>query len=133
MWWKFSPLDSETTLDVNQTQGASTEETVDNQTKPIIGSEATLDVSNTQATSTKETVSVSSVLSNSSEISVPPLNENALKSDHSATMRNQMQDQSFMNYLNRLIGMISSPKNKRKFQKRVIDQVNKEIDNDQLR
>ena len=117
----------------SQTQGASTEETVNNQTKPIIGSEATLDVSNTQATSTKETVSVSSVLSNSSETSVPPLNENALKSDHSAIMRNQMQDQSFMNYLNRLIGMISSPKNKRRFQKQVIDQVNKEIDNDQLR
>ena len=133
---KFSTLDSETTLDISQTKTTSTEEMVNNQTKPITGSEATLDVSQTQATSTKETVSVasvSSVLSDSSETSVPPLNDNALNSDQSAIMRNQMQDQSFMNYLNRLIGMISSPKNKRRFQKQVIDQVNKEIDNDQLR
>ena len=101
-----------------------------------MGSESTLDISQTQATLTKETVTVStssSVLSYSSEISVPPLNENALNSDQSAIMRNQMQDQSFMNYLNRLMGMMSSPKNKRRFQKHVINKVNNELDKDHLK
>ena len=132
----MSTLDSETTLDISQTKATSTEETDNNQTKPTMGSEATLDISQTQATLTKETVTVStssSVLSYSSETSVLPLNENAWKSDQSANVRNQMEDQSFLNYLKRLMGMMSSPKNKRRFQKHVIDQVNNELDKDHLK
>ena len=105
---------------------------VSTQTNPTSVSDSTLDVSQTQATLTKETASVSSissVLSDSSEISVSPPSENDLNSDQSAIMRNQMQDQSFLSYLTRLMGMISSPKSKRMFQKQVIDQVNKKIDN----
>ena len=88
----------------------------------ILVTDTTNDVSQTQATITEVTV-------NQIQSSVTPLNDNFFNSDQSAIIGDQMQDQSFITYLKRLMGMLSNRKNKRRFQKQVINLVNNEIDN----
>ena len=87
-----------------------------------------LDFVASQEVSTTETTA-STPMEESLSSSLPRSHDNALRFDRLATAGDQMQDQSFMKYLKRLMGMISNLNNRRRFQKQIIDQVNNEIDN----
>ena len=54
--------------------------------------------------------------------------DSSLHMTQSALTEDQLQDESFFDYLSRLMAMISNDKNKRRFQKQLIDQVNNVID-----
>ena len=87
-----------------------------------------LDFVTSQEVSTTRTTTSTPMEESLSSI-LPRSYEDVVRFDRLATAEDQKQDQSFMNYLKRLMGMISNLNNKRRFQKHVIEQVNNEIDN----
>ena len=87
-----------------------------------------LDFVTSQEVSTTRTTTSTPMEESLSSI-LPRSHDNVVRFDRLATAEDQKQDQSFMNYLKRLMGMISNLNNKRRFQKHVIEQVNNEIDN----
>ena len=62
------------------------------------------------------------------EISPSRPSDSSFQLTQSSLTGDQLQDESFFDYLSRLMGMISNDKNKRRFQNQLIDQVNDIID-----